>query len=395
MGPQDASDCIWLKQSVQFSVAGQVRTLEITLPVRPGTSAEEIERLLRQADAGLDQMTQHLNGKVNDLLAQAKTQPAAAAAGSSRHSPPVPGTQEPAAPGEQGRPGSSSVSAGAQSGMAVVAAEGAEWSFAHSAAAVSASAGPPLDRKQFIAEIAVLGFNPNTAMKRLGLRTLDGVNLRQALEQLRLQLLHERPASAGEPARQADDSGLSASGGPRSQGAAPLQSGAPPRRPSPELQHPSLLSQPAPVEGRVLRPLLEGDLLPDEEDQRVTDVVTSERHEHLRVRERVVMPIPIRGERTPRSLQEQVQAQSLLERLRHIRGRLNPPSSDNLKAFRHVVEEQIGVEKTTALLQAVWNVPQPEQLSPDQVAECIRWGKDDHFEDEVDMLLKLTAAEES
>ena len=66
-----------------------------------------------------------------------------------------------------------------------------------------------------------------------------------------------------------------------------------------------------------------------------------------------------------------------------------------MKAFRYVVEEQIGPEKTAALLQAVWNVSAPERLSPDQVAECIRWGKDDHFEDEVDMLLKLTATEES
>ena len=75
MGPQDASDRIWLKQSVQFSVGGQVRTIEIALPVRPGASVEEIERLLRQADAGLDQMTQHLNNKVNALLDREKAQP--------------------------------------------------------------------------------------------------------------------------------------------------------------------------------------------------------------------------------------------------------------------------------------------------------------------------------
>lgn len=95
------------------------------------------------------------------------------------------------------------------------------------------------------------------------------------------------------------------------------------------------------------------------------------------------------------SLQEQARARALLERLRLLRGRLNPPSSDNLKAFRYVVEDQLGAEKTATLLQAVWKVDLPERLSPEQVAECIRWGKDDHFEDEVDMLLRLTAAEES
>ncbi len=392
MGPQDASDRIWLKQSVQFSVAGQVRTIEIALPVRPGASAEEIERLLRQADAGLDQMTQHLTSKVNTLLDQGKTQAPLGAVGSSRRSPRVQNAQEPAAPVEPGSVDSLAPNASPPSALAGAGSEDVHWSFSRSEDAVSATAGPSLDRKQFIAEIAVLGLNPRQAMERLGLNTLEGVNLRQALEQLRFQLLHERPAAPSDLAAQAEDADGPAAGSQPSKGARP-PSGAP-RRPPPELKHASLLSQVVPAERSLLRTAPENDLMVEEEEPLAAEA-PAEQAEQKRGRERAPTPIPIRGQRTLHSLQEQVQAQALLERLRRIRGRLNPPSGDNLKAFRYVVEEQIGAEKTAALLQAVWNVPAPERLSIDQVAECIRWGKDDHFEDEVDMLLKLTAPEES
>ncbi|HEY7347688.1 MAG TPA: hypothetical protein VH599_05165 [Ktedonobacterales bacterium] len=394
MGPQDASDRIWLKQSVQFSVAGQVRTIEIALPVRPDASAEEIERLLRQADAGLDQMTQHLNSKVNKLLDQGKTQKTPVAADSSRRNPrDMRGLEESASAVEGSGAGARPTGSGAPPTMAGAVSEGADWSAPGPTEALPA-AGSALDRKQFIAEIAVLGLNPRQAMERLGVRTLDGVNLRQALEQLRLQLLHERPASTGARAA-VEDSGSSSAEGSLTRGVSSPPASGSPHRQAPELKYTSLLSQAAPVEQTILRPLPEGGLLIGDEEQPSADVAAQERNEHLRVRERPRTPIPIRGERNLNSLQEQARARTLLERLRRLRGRLNPPSSDNLKAFRYVVEDQIGAEKTAALLQAIWSVSLPERLSPDQVAECIRWGKDDHFEEEVDMLLRLTAAEES
>src|SRR5258708_6840192 len=47
---------IWLRQSATFAVDGQTRMVEIAIPLRPGASAEAIEALLRQADAGLAQL---------------------------------------------------------------------------------------------------------------------------------------------------------------------------------------------------------------------------------------------------------------------------------------------------------------------------------------------------
>lgn len=387
MGPQDASDRIWLKQSVQFSVAGQTRTIEITLPVRPGASAEEIERLLRQADAGLDQMTQHLNSKVSDLLDQARTQAAASGAASARSAPRAPNAEEVAGSGERSR-------AGEQPGRADAAPAGAGRPASFQGEAAPIAPGPALDRKQFIAEIAVLGLNPRQAMERLGLRTLDGVNLRQALEQLRLQLLHERPPSFEGAAASSEDADTFTPGSPAPRGPASPPSGPLPRRPSPELKHGALLTQVASAERPVLRPFAESDGLLEHEEHPAADGVVSERYEPQRGRSRAPWPIPIRGQQMMSALQEQVQAKVLLERLRSFQGRKTLLSADHVKTFHHVVTDQLGEEKTVALLLAVWDVSAPERLSSDQMAECIRWGHDDDFEEKVDLLLKY-APEES
>src|SRR5262249_5998876 len=65
-----------------------------------------------QADAGLDQMTLHLNGKVNALLDQGKEQTPWGAAGPSGRGPRGPDAQEPAPTGAPGRPGGTTPLAG-------------------------------------------------------------------------------------------------------------------------------------------------------------------------------------------------------------------------------------------------------------------------------------------
>jgi hypothetical protein len=373
MGPQDASDRIWLKQAIQFSFDGQVRTIEVALSVRPGASAEEVERLLRQADAGLDQMTQHLNQKIGELLSRQRAPSSGGAVGAFGHAP----------SGREGAAGGLSAHSNPRASTGQASAD-----------ALAGASGPALDRKQFIAEIAVLGLNPKQAMERLGIRSLDGINLRQALEQLRLQVLRERSSPSGGSLAEAEETYNAPAGGTSRTGGS-VQSGVLPRHPVPETKHGPLLSQVAPRDQMALRQPLAGEILVDAEGQALANDVEEDQDEDSDLPDHP-LPIPIRGgDRKLISLQERVKAQALLERLRRLRGRLNPPSSDNLKAFRNVVENQLGAQKTAALLRAIWDVSQPERLSPEQVAECIRWGKDDHFEEEVDMLLSLAATGES
>jgi hypothetical protein len=395
MGPQDAPERIWLKQAIQFSVAGQLRTIEIALPVRPDASAEEIERLLRQADAGLDQMTQHLGKKVEELLRQGQAQMAGGMASSpGRASPGIEGSAEASSPGARATSSGYPRNADMRAGMASQAPESAGQLTARPTDLPDSTGSSLIDRKQFIAEIAVLGLNPRQAMERLGIRTLDGINLHQALEQLRLQLLRERALPTRGPSADAEETHATPSRRlPRTGNSS--HTDALPQRQPPELKHGPLPSQVAPLGRTAPHPLPEGGFPGEDEEQMSTSDAAQEQSAELEPPEPLPAPIPIRGERTLISIQERLRAQSLLDRLRRLRGRLNPPSSDNLKAFHYVVEDQLGVAKTAALLQAIWNVSQPEKLSPDQVLECIRWGKDDHFEDDVDMLLSLTAGEDS
>ncbi len=54
-----------------------------------------------------------------------------------------------------------------------------------------------MTRPQFLTAVGELGLNPRQAMDQLGVRSLEGLNLREALESLRRQLLGA--ASAAEP----------------------------------------------------------------------------------------------------------------------------------------------------------------------------------------------------
>jgi len=376
MGPQEASDRILLKQSVQFSVGQQVRVIEMTLPLRLGAPAEEIERLLQQADAGLDQMTQHLNKKVAEFLEQA---PGSAAQGMA----PVPLSAE-----MEGAPLS-----GAQTGNrgAGVRSSGENVSRPthYPPDGLAATSGSPLDRKQFIAQIAVLGLNPRQAMERLGVRTLDGLNLRQALEQLRQQLLHERAVPPGAASAEEPRGALGTSAGI---GSATHPGTLPAHQPPDGKFGPQFLQTAIPG-GAAGRPVLEGALSLHE--ARHLGGGLAEEGDQERPLQPLAVPIPIRGAHALSAFQERGKAMKLLEHLRRLCGRLYPPSSDQVRVFHNVVEQQLGSEKVARLLYAVWQVSTPEQLSRDQIDECIHWGKADEFDEEVEMILDLTAAEGS
>src|SRR5262249_10524217 len=59
---------IWLRQSVTFTLNGQTRTVEIAIPLRSGASQDEIEALLREADAGMARLSRHLDARVAELI---------------------------------------------------------------------------------------------------------------------------------------------------------------------------------------------------------------------------------------------------------------------------------------------------------------------------------------
>ena len=47
---------IWLRYSTQFTTGGRAHTIEMEIPVPVGASAEQREQLIREAEAGIEQL---------------------------------------------------------------------------------------------------------------------------------------------------------------------------------------------------------------------------------------------------------------------------------------------------------------------------------------------------
>jgi hypothetical protein len=414
---------IWLKQTVEFMVGQQKRTIEIGIPVRPGATREEIEQLLQEADAGMEQLAAHLQAQVRATL---RGQAANVA-----HAP-----AEPVPPAERGRPvtpaeGTQPVAATPDRRQPAALASDVlppeSDGVGMSPAALSVATGNTLSRKQFIAEIAVLGLNPRQAMERLGVRSLDGVNLSEALEQLRRQLLHDRSSgpivSPAHPiGAQQEKANASESGSTQAQGASrePAVGNRPPR----EETAPRLLHEvaQAPSTGETRQPSLRAPNV-GRPTAAPRDVPTEragprEMHEggggtsrsggaryfdeeemmeppHTpTVGPRPLRPVPQEAEDVAPALPalagiELVQARSQLNRLREISGGGPSPSQHQIRAFTNIVIGQLQPESTRALLRKIWRVTVPEKLTTDQIQALIEWGRQDEFEEEARRLLTL------
>ncbi|MGZ6318670.1 MAG: hypothetical protein ACXWQR_05185 [Ktedonobacterales bacterium] len=246
-------ELIWLRQSATFSVNGQTRTVEIAVPVRPDASAEEVEALMSQANMGMDALTRELDTRIAALLAgeaqhtaatnvteAAQTRGAAAAASSAapvalsaaattppaEHTPSArPASTAPTAaeaPAEapaqaaptrpqptqtapqQPAPARADASGPLRTPQPPAAAQPAAKPTPAPAAlqkvAATAPVGPDISRAEFIAAAAEMGLNPGQAMERLGVRSLQGLNLREALEALRRQMVRDGGDATAMPA---------------------------------------------------------------------------------------------------------------------------------------------------------------------------------------------------
>jgi len=383
---EGAPPYIWLKQSVQFTVGQQTRTIEVGIPIRPGATREEIEQLLQQADAGMEQLSTHIQAWVRAALrssapavsGQAAAMPSAerhrtagpmgpSGEGSQRVSPPR-DQQQPAAPASNTFP-----SRGTPGEPATVPP--------------SAGTGSALGRKQFIAEIAVLGLNPRQAMERLGVRSLDGLNLGEALEQLRHQLLRDRNNVSSPPGAAGDAQAGTGRTGP----AAPRASVS--RGPT-GLSRSARMDQASGAEqGSVADvPLLEvrpevARYFEEEEAPEHPREAPIGRHAPHVVAERAAAP---ESAHPVLASMEMVRAKNQLNKLREIRGSPTAPSAHQLRAFTNIVVGQLQPGPTRALLQRIWRVSAPDKLTSEQIQALIEWGRQDEFEQEAQRVLAVS-----
>jgi hypothetical protein len=395
---------IWLRQSVTFTANDQTRTVEIAIPLPPGAAPDEVEALLADAGAGMDRLTRHLDARVAALLAgtaeSVSSTTATPATPTVSPPPPSPAIRESApAPVPPAPPARSAAPAAARPAPQPPAAARTPAPAEPSPLAPAA----PLALPEFIATAqAELGLNPRQAMEKLGVKTLSGLNLREALEMLRRQTLRdgETPAPASAPAVLAHSSARTA----------PAKT-EPPRYFDEEEDEPSITFTDAqededeadrldpfgayePSAGRAANGSGPVDDLDDLDD--VPDFGPPPSHTPPARRAQPapaakLAPTPATPQANTSDTATRGQAAQILGELRAVRGG-GIPSSQQRMAFRNIVIRELGDPDARAIVQDLWRLTL-DKLGPEQIDALVSWGKRDTFADEAALVLTALRAE--
>jgi len=261
------------------------------------------------------------------------------------------------------------------------------------------SAAPPaaeISRPEFLAAIRDLGMDARQAMQQLGVRSLEGLNLREALEALRRQNLR---GDEPEPAAAA----------PAPPAAMASQPAAPPRyfeeEDEPEITFIVDGTPPRDADDFALAgdesPSGEDDLSEDELGELELDDVPdfappSSRAAPAPAARAAAKPAARRdtadsAARGPAVPSGDETGAAILARLREATGS-GAASGQQRTAYGNIIVRELGEAKAAALVRGVWRVP-PERIGPEQMAELLSWGKRDTFGDEVALVLAELRAE--
>lgn len=298
--------------------------------------------------------------------------------------------------------------------------------------------GPELTIAEFLAAAKTLGFNPKQAMDTLNVRSLNGLNLREALAVLQRQSLGDdamsAPASAPSEAPRPKAGDIANSGAtPRSAprpASAPAMNGARPAapaaqpRPAPrpaygfdEEDEPDLTfdlpdepdddfgapyptsAMPAPAtpapanapDDAATNPPYAFDDLDDLDELEDLDDL-DDLHAPGTYAPALSVPAEESSDAVEPGAADDVQAPArrIIARLRTARGGGAPVQQQRM-AYRNIVIAQLGEQMATALIRGVWRIT-PDRLGPEQLDALIHWGKEDAFADEV--VLALAALED-
>lgn len=378
-GARDARDPnhIWLRQSVTFAVNGQTRTLELALPLRPGATPDEVEALLDEADAGMRRLSSRLDAHLAEVTGAAPVAPPAASAPERHEAPPAP---RPATPSRPAAPIASAPAPAEKPAEKVAPRPPAPAAAAPVAAPAPAASGPDLTRPEFLAAVGALGLDARTVMERLNVRSLNGLNLREALDLLRRQAVRDGSVS---------DEREPASTAPATHVERPAPIGSP--RFDEEDDNPTFeLSYPDP-----------GDLPSDEAFESADDFAPLEAPtaapSSTHAPTAPVSDVPDLeellngGARKAAEDATATRAREVIATMRgaHPGGQATPHQRS---AYQHVVIDQIGEAKAASVARAIWNLT-PDRLGPEHYDAFTRWGKEDAFAEEVEAALAILRAE--
>ncbi|HEU4782713.1 MAG TPA: hypothetical protein VFS83_05175 [Ktedonobacterales bacterium] len=444
----DANDTghIWLRQTVTFTVDGQTRTLEIGIPVPSDATAQDVEALLEVSDAGMDALSRHLDTRIAELLdggphdnTPALLAPAQEAAFANGHEPagplatePAPAPEEPversrnasatraptpSAPEHQTRPAQPQPVAAPERPIPAQPQQRSEPPRAKPPVAAPATSAE-MTRPEFLSAAAELGLNPRQAMDRLGVRSLEGLNLREALESLRRQLLGASSHAEPESGPEQDFAPEPVTGASPTVTAPPVASRF--EEEDDETIFYALEEDDELIEdnfapalaGNGANPVASDDALNETGDDDSGDGDEIDLDE---VPDLSPPPVPPRaratapGRKTTSAAREtsapaqgaasvgkstgaRTQALRQIGKLRSATGG-GTASEYQRNAYRNIVENELGRTRAVALVRGLWRTT-ADHLTAGQLDALIRWGKEEVFAEEAEHVLAALRAEQ-
>ncbi len=389
-GAGEPGDHIWLRYGTQFTLNGRTHTIEMSVPMPIGADEETREQLLREADAGMNQLSEHVENRVAQMLqrvqptqgkipsptpiARSSPRPASTPAPQTGPQPlqTVPvrtrdGKAEPVAPAARTREREAEP-APAQNAVAAAPPPRSDISVSMP----SIPTGDNLSLQQFIGYIREnLGLNPKQAMDILKIKTLSGINLREALEQLQKIAGEEAPSTTGAQSKAPENAPRPGSN------SVPVPERNPPA--PPPARNPA--RGPMPGGERSVR----GGLNEGSPAYAFDEEIGPEEDEELEDLEDLDLPREL-------SAQERVQARNKLDSLHEMNG-ATAVSAERLRALHNVVESQLSPQQLQELIEGVWNITSVKRLKIEQAEALISWAKEDDFVSEVEAVLAILEEE--
>ncbi len=210
-GNDNQGSYIWLRYSTQFTTGGRTHTIEMGVPMPLGASAEMREQLLREAEAGMSQLSSHVEQRVAQVMQRTQPAQSAPASPSPRPAPapaPKPPTRSAAVPAPQtsAQPAQPLPTPGPAHEEPQVPPKSQNVAASMPLAPISNGMTGNVPLREFVQYIKEnFDLDPKQAMGLLKVKSLNDINRREALEQLQRLVLQEgkspSPAAPAEPAR--------------------------------------------------------------------------------------------------------------------------------------------------------------------------------------------------
>jgi len=387
----DGNPYIWLRYTTQFNVGGRTHTIEMGVPVPVGASAEMREQLIREAEIGMEQLTRRVENRVAQIT-QRNTrppEPQRTQAPTSIRSNQVPlqeqnnrsstGTSTPVGsrsttPGPT-REAPQPLSLHAKQSTTIPVRQSGPVSMPVTPG-MQGEANSNMKLSQFMQAIReTWGLTPKQAMDLLNVKTLNGMNYREALRKLQsLVEGNSRETSTSGAVNKASAAIQPKPAEERERPQEPLpQQGSqsiPPASPKPDALHGPANVPVIPIKDEMIREAPRRVYKFDEEDEELQEEQEEENEE------------------------QRVIARIKLDELKEVHGTA-PASQGRLMVLQNVLNSQISDQQLHHLIEQIWGVTSVKKLKVDQIEALISWAKEDFFVEEVEAVLALIDGEES